>query len=294
MSASFLHKPLTRRSVAGGLVSLPFAPSALASTFLPPLRVVQSGHSLTDDIGPSLVKMVRATSKRGAKMDLATIPGSPMDWRWNHAANPDIRQPEVMAGYDVLVLTERIPLTQSLEPHDSRSWAVRWLTHAARHGAEGRGARTVLYASWVQVDSGPAARAAGSDPEGHLPFRDRMPLEMARWQIILDHMNANLPAGSPCVPMIPGPLVMARTYDEIAAGRAPGLTRIEDLFKDHVHLNLMGAYLIALAHYAVIYEADPRGLLHGVPARGGPDRDQAAWMQDLVWDVLNDYRAQTA
>jgi len=276
------------------MLSVPFAGSALAKEFLPALRVVQSGHSLTDDIGPSLTKMVRATSKRGGKMDLATIPGSPMDWRWNHAADPDIRQPEIMAGYDVLVITERTPLTQSLEPHDSRTWAVRWMNHAAQHGADGRGARTVLYAAWVQVDSGPASPNAGADPEGHLPFRTRMPLEMERWQIILDHMNANLPPDIASVPMIPGSLVMARAYDDIAAGRAPGITRIEDLFKDNVHLNLMGAYLIALAHYMMVYDGDPRGLLHGVPARGGPDRAQAEWMQDLVWDVVGDYRARSA
>ena len=281
----------TRRATLAGLALLPFAQPLHASDRLPALRVVQSGHSLTDDIISPLSDMVRSTSVRGGKLDKSTLPGSPMDWRWNNPATPDIRQPEIMAGYDVLVLTERVPLTQALEPHDSRRWALHWVDHAARYGAEGNGARSVLYASWVDVTSGPAFANPTKDPEGHIPFRDRLPLEMARWKIILDHINTNLPARVPSVPMIPGPLIMARAYDDIAAGRAPGLRTISDLFRDTIHLNAMGAYLIALGHYAVVYEADPRGLLHGVPARGGPDRTQAAWMQNLVWDVLREYRS---
>ncbi|MFV0301488.1 MAG: hypothetical protein ACK5IP_11515, partial [Paracoccus sp. (in: a-proteobacteria)] len=46
---------------------------------------------------------------------------------------------------------------------------------------------------------------------------------------------------------------------------------------------------IALAHFAVIYNRDPRGLPHGVPAKGGTSPEQAAWMQDLVWRVVSSY-----
>ncbi len=293
MTRTLSFRP-NRRTMVAGLLTLPFAGGALASGRLPAMRVVQSGHSLTDGIIAPLTSMVRATSIRGGKLDKSTLPGSPMDWRWNNAAVPDIRQPDIMAGYDVLVLTERVPLTQALEPHDSRRWALHWVTHAARHGAAGRGARTVLYASWVHVDSGPDFENPYKDPEGHIPFRDRLPLEMERWQIILDHVNANLPTGAAPVPMIPGPLIMARAYDEIMAGRAPGLSDMTDLFADSIHLNTMGNYLIALGHYAVVYRADPRGLPQGVPARGGPDRTQADWMQTLVWEVLGDYGARPA
>lgn len=285
-------KTVTRRSVIGALAAVPLASATLASDRLDPIRVIQSGHSLTNDVVPPLYDMVRATSMRGGKLEQSTIPGSPMDWRWNNAATPDIRQPQIMAGYDVLVITERVPLTQALDAHDSRRWALHWITHAARYGADGRGARSVLYASWVHIDSGPASEYAGRDPEGHLTFRERMPLEMSRWQEILDHVNANLPAETPQVPMIPGPLVMARAYDLISEGSAPGIDQMELFFRDAIHLTPLGGYLMALAHYMVIYDADPRGLPHGVPARGGPNREQAAWMQELVWSVVSDYQAR--
>ena len=267
------------------LLAIPQA--AFAQDRLPTLNIVQSGHSLTDDIRAPLTQFVRAQAMRGGRLDKATLPGSPMDWRWRNATDPDIRQPGVMAQYDVLVLTERVPLSRTFGPHKSPDWALRWTEHAWTSGQ----VRTVLYASWVDWTSGPGAANPHSDPEGNVPFRDRLPLEMARWQQIQDHVNANLPAGAPSVPMIPGPLIMAAAYDEIAAGTAPGMGAISDLFADHIHLNPMGAYLIALAHFAVIYDADPRGLPHGVPARGGPDAQQAAWMQDLVWRVLQQTRS---
>jgi hypothetical protein len=102
-------------------------------------------------------------------------------------------------------------------------------------------------------------------------------------------VNANRPAGSPRMRVIPGPKIMAAVYDAIAAGTAPGLKRMQDLFEDTIHPNAMGAYLIALAHYAVIYGRDPRALpnLRGEP--GWPTAEQADWMKALIWDVLRAY-----
>ncbi len=282
--------PTRRRFLAGALAGMGTSGAGAAAALerIPRLRVVQSGHSLTDGIMSPLADMVRAAGGVGHVLDASTIPGSPMDWRWNNAASPDIRQPAIMAQYDVLVITERAPLSGTIQWHASEDWALRWFEHAWTYGAGGAGARSVLYATWVNVDSGPDFENPYKDPEGHLTFRDRLPLEQARWQTILDHVNANRPKGAAKMEMVPGPLIMAAAHDAIAAGKAPGLTDITQLFADSIHLNPMGGYLIALGHFAVIYGTDPRGLPQGVPARGGPNRAQAAWMQELVWDVLRD------
>jgi|GEM_PF-6681244 len=50
---------------------------------------------------------------------------------------------------------------------------------------------------------------------------------------------------------------MAAAYDAIAAGEAPGISAVEDLFDDNIHVNDAGAYLIALAHFAVLYGVGP-------------------------------------
>ena len=89
--------------------------------------------------------------------------------------------------------------------------------------------------------------------------------------------------------LIPGALIFAEVYDAIAAGTAPGLGDISDLFADHIHLNDTGAYLIALSHFAVIYGRDPRGLPSNIGRRSPPSPETAAWMQDLVWRIVTSY-----
>ena len=284
-----------RRAVLGLLGALPLAmlggPVAASAPPLRPFsaRVVHSGHSLTDPIVPMLDAMVARADPQGARgrlMHRSTIPGSPMDWRWDNRNEymPDARHD--IADYDLLVITERAPLSGTIEWHNSEAMALRWVEHAWAQGNDGRGAGSILYATWVHTDSGPDFDNTYNDPEGHLTFAERLPLEAERWQAIVDHVNAHLPEGAPPMRLIPGPQIMAATSEAIAAGQAPGLARIEDLFSDTIHLNDAGAYLIALAHLSVIYGMDPRDLPL-LPARSAPAEDTARWMADLVHRVLS-------
>lgn len=251
-------------------------------------KVIQSGHSLTDPIIDPLRAMVVAGGGRGATIDRSTIPGSPMEWRWNNPSDqPDARIE--ISKYDILVLTERVPLSNTLPFHNSEEEGLRWFSHAWKNGGDGKGAETVLYAAWPEIDSGVDADNPHNDAERHIPFRERLPLEMEGWEKILSHVNANRPAGSPPMRMIPGPLLMAVLYDAIAAGQAPGLSSISDVFSDNIHLNDLGAYYISLAHYAVIYERDPRGLPNRLGLAMTPTRELAEWMQEMVWTVLTQY-----
>ncbi|MCZ0964479.1 hypothetical protein [Paracoccus benzoatiresistens] len=258
------------------------------------MRVIQSGHSLTDPIVPMLNAILAAEGVPQIKpyqIERSTIPGSPMEWRWNNRVEPGPDARHDIAAYDVLVLTERVSLVNTMPWHDSKSMALRWFENSWAHGKGGKGAQTVLYASWVEVDSGPQNANPHNDPEAHLPFRDRLPLEMARWQSIADHVNVRRPYGSPAMRVIPGPLVMAAAHDAIAAGEAPGISTIEDLFEDNIHVNDTGAYLIALAHFAVLYNVDPRTLSAGSNGLGSRQPETAAWMKQLIHEVLLAYPA---
>ncbi|MEM9785109.1 MAG: hypothetical protein AAF801_01315 [Pseudomonadota bacterium] len=249
------------------------------------LRVVQSGHSLTDGIMEPLRFLVRSEGVRQVQIDQSTAPGSTMDWRWNNAdPNKQTDARYDIDKYDVMVLTERVPLSGTRPWHNSDSQALQWFKHAWTEGNGGQGAETILYATWVNVDSGPTWANGHKDPDSQFTYRQRMPLEMANWKEIQAYVNANRPVGSPPMRMIPGPILMATIYDEIEGGRAPGLSDISDLFVDQIHLNEMGSYFIALAHFAVIYNRDPRGVQNS----GAVTPEQALWMQDLVWRVLSE------
>lgn len=251
-------------------------------------RIVQSGHSLTDPIPGVLVEMARSMGGQNVVVDRSTIPGSPMDWRWKHKAGPTEAR-ERISDYEILVLTERVSLSNTMPWHKSEIEALRWFTHAWTSGNAGKGAATILYATWVDLSSGPGYINHHKDPEGHIPWRQRLDLELVRWEKIVSHVNAARPAGSPEMRMIPGPLIMAAVYDAIERKEAPGLHSISQLFSDDIHINDTGAYLIALAHYAVIYRRDPRELPDVIPRGVLRDPALAAWMQDLVWKVVTGY-----
>lgn len=255
-------------------------------------RIINSGHSLTDPIVPVLDAMVAAIGQQEARArDIAksTIPGSPMEWRWEHRNEygPDARYD--IGNYDLLVITERVSLSNTVEWHNSASVASRWYAHAWKYGNNGKGAETILYATWVDIDSGPEFENPYNDPEGNLSFRERMPLEMERWQAIADQVNLERPDGSPPMRVIPGPLIMSAVYDAISEGRAPGLKHISNLFIDMIHPNYQGSYLISLAHVAVIYGVDPRSVPDGLGGIEVPQLDTANWMKQIVHDILRSY-----
>lgn len=257
------------------------------------LRIIQSGHSLTDPIPPLLRAFaISAGANPDVVIDRSTIPGSPMDYRWEHVPNPPMPNARTAIGnYDLLVITERSSLSGTMQWHNSASEALRWFEHAHIKGAGGKGAETILYSTWVEIVSGPGYENPYNDPEAHIPWRDRLPLEFARWIEIADFVNSNLPDGAAPMQVIPATLVLAAAYDDIVAGKAPGLSDIQELFLDDIHLNDAGAYLVSLAHYAVIYDLDPRGLPNHIDQQATVPKDMAAWMQDLVRDVVGTYQS---
>lgn len=286
-----------RRSVLAGLAALPaLAGTSLASTGQERplnLRVIMSGHSLTDPIPGPLWTIVNATGGAAAKgllIDSETVPGSPIEIRWNdeHGLVPDARHD--IGNYDVLVMTERVPVRGAMEYHHTADYTLKWLELAWSDGNSGKGAATIFYASWISVRSGPGNDDGNDIPEERvIPFRQRLELEMTSWQEIADNVNSRRPRGCPRMLVIPGPKIMAAVYDEIQAGTAPGLARIEDLFRDDIHITDVGAFLIAVAHFAVIYGRDPRTIPPIRGQEGWPSTEQQEWMKDLVWTVVRNY-----
>ncbi|MCC6002532.1 MAG: hypothetical protein JJU19_16980 [Pararhodobacter sp.] len=244
-------------------------------------RVVLSGHSLTDPLPEPLERLVRAAGGPRGVIDRSTIPGSPLDWRWNNPSEPVDARVRI-ADYDVLVITERVSLSGTRRWHNSDDWALRWARHGWENGAGGAGAEVLLYATWVAFESNPPADS--HDPDIALPWRERLDREYAEWQAIMAHVNANRPEGAAEMRMIPATLVMAAVYDAIAEGQAPAeLSDIGALFRDSVHLSPLGAHLVALTHYAVLYG---RGV-HALPAPQDVSAGLWSWMQDLVTAVVS-------
>ena len=104
------------------------------------------------------------------------------------------------------------------------------------------------------------------------------------------------------VHVIPAGQVLRRFVEEIERrGGVDGLTRKEDLFartdagaQDTIHLNDLGAYLVALTHYAVLYHKSPVGSPRRLRRADGsaaavPGEEVARLMQEVVWEVVRGY-----
>jgi len=75
------------------------------------------------------------------------------------------------------------------------------------------------------------------------------------------------------------------------AGRDDLMARTPEGAVDTIHLGDLGAYLVALTHYATLYHRSPVGLpLQLMRADGtaaqAPDPQAGALMQEIVWDVV--------
>ena len=95
--------------------------------------------------------------------------------------------------------------------------------------------------------------------------------------------------------VIPAGQVMAAFTRAVESrgGVGPIASR-DDLFRDRIHVNDYGAYLVALTHYAVLYGRSPVGLSHALSRADGspaedPGAEAARLMQEIVWEVVTGY-----
>lgn len=91
---------------------------------------------------------------------------------------------------------------------------------------------------------------------------------------------------NPGLHLIPVGSVLAELDKRLRAGALPGLTRVEDLYADEVHLNAIGNYAALETYYTVIVGESPVG-------RPRTDRFPAvsdacaALIQEVVWQVVS-------
>ena len=292
---------LVRLLRGAGLMARPPAPldraalDALYATPLPrpggPLRVFHLGHSLVGQDMPCFLAQLAGPDHRhdsqlgwGATLQSHWEPDVPVPGFAAENAHPHYRDAHdaVASGaYDAFVLTEMVEIRAAITYYDSWHYVAQWARAARAARAD---TRVYLYETWHHLD----------DPEGFLARIDR---DLAHaWEgEILDRALAADGMEGQAIHVIPGGQVMARLARVLKdTGGVAGLTSHEDLFSDTIHFNDLGAYLMALTHYAVLYHRDPTGLPHalrkadGTPATA-PSQEAAGLMQGLVWDVVTGY-----
>lgn len=258
------------------------------------------GHSLSDQI-PDMVKSL-ADDYAGISFDWVyqSIPGSPLSWQWDRMdANDYSSNPPYYFGFydnlgglpvgdfDLLVLTESVPRYEAIIDL-TYQYADSFYVYAYDQNPN---TRIYLYEVWHCLLSG-TPTGCDYDIDAN-SWRERIDDDLPMWESVVDTLNARFNPTTP-VCLIPAGQGLARVKDSIDAGVMPGLTTIEDLFSDNIHLTDIGKYFVACVHFATIYERSPVGLTNQLQVWWGgdfeaPSEQLALKFQEIAWQTAIEY-----
>lgn len=260
------------------LYAEPLAPPAA------PVDVYHLGHSL---VGQDMPAMLAAAGGHDWAAQLGwgaslknhldgAVPG------FDEANANDHFQPVHKAAeggaWPVVVLTEMVELRDSLRYHDAAATLAEW---ARRFRAGNPAVRLYLYETWHHTDDG----------NGWLARIDR---DLPRlWEGRLLRV-AMAEEGVGTIHVIPGGQAMAALVRAAARGDVPGVSGERDFITDTIHFTDLGAWAMAMTHYAVIYGRTPEGLPAQLPKAdgtlaGAPSDAAARAMQAIIWRVVTHY-----
>lgn len=258
-----------------------------------PLRVFHLGHSLVGRDMPAMLAQLAGDghayeSQLGWGTSLREhwepdLPINGFDAENDHPRFRPARDAIGSGDYDSVVLTEMVEIKDAVKYHKSGKYFPLWAGLARQANPD---TQVYLYESWHHLN----------DPEGWLT---RLDGDLPRWweqEILFRDLKQ---AGGRPARLIPAGQVMAGFARAVeTSGGVRGISGPEDLFArlpdgalDTIHVNDLGAYLVALTHYAVLYHRSPAGLPYqlkradGTPA-DAPSEEAARLMQRVVWETV--------
>lgn len=257
------------------------------------LEILLIGHSLVGTTMPPMLDTVIQARHGTGQVQAQVINGAPLRFNWDHpesAQGVDARAALAQGGHGTVVMTEAIPLVNHTTWNDTHGYATLWYDLAISANPQ---AQVFLYETWHDLRSGTGAEVEWDD-NAHIPWRERLDLDLPQWQGIVDHVNDRRAPGDPAMRLLPAGQAMARLHDEIAAGTVPGLDGIEDVFHDTIHPNDIGSYFVVMVKYAAITGESPVGLPRITRNRYGgtfeaPAPELAERLQHIAWTVVQEF-----
>jgi hypothetical protein len=250
-----------------------------------PRQIFHIGHSLVGRDMPAMLAQLAGEGHDyasqlgwGATLKSHWDPDEPINGFAEENAHAKYRDAHKAVGsgdYDALVLTEMVEIKDAIAYFDSPKMLHNWADKAQASGLP-----VYFYETWHSLDTA----------EG---WRMRLDRDLGMyWEgKIMRPALAMADAPAP-IYLIPGGQVMAALSDALSKqGPVGPLTSHRDLFSDDIHFNDYGAHLIALTHYAVLYQKSPVGLPHALQRADGTlasdlGPEAALLMQETVWDVV--------
>ncbi|MBO9436732.1 hypothetical protein J7394_21195 [Ruegeria sp. R13_0] len=252
-----------------------------------PVNVFHLGHSL---VGPNIPVMLMQLAGDGHNYSSQLGWGTPLKAHWDQGESlagfellnmptdyKNAKDALATGNYDTLILTEMVEIRDAIKYHDSETYLHEWVQLARQANPD---IRIYLYETWHPLD-------------GKEDWLERLDKDLERYweKEILRRALAREDQPKP-IYVIPAGQVVAQFVREVESRGGVGpISSREDLFFDNIHLSDYGTYLVALTHYAVLYQTSPVGLPRAMTKAdrtraADPGPEAARLMQEIVWDVV--------
>ncbi len=291
----------------------------LASRPLPadeqPFRIYYIGNSVTDTVGYDPLAQLARTRGIDLQWGRQMIPGAPLEWIYDH---PDSGFTEEPYGTYPRALKEFAWDAVSLQPFDrhltgqnqqgAERGDVALITTLARLAAEQNpDVQICIYARWPRMtvrgeglrfdkdDYDPTRPGGGVDLSQIDDFLTRWDTPYTGdWDLtnegrdyfeqLLEAVRRETEFLNKPVQLVPVGQAMTVLHRRMVAGAVPGYTSIYQLYKDGIHLNSAGSYLVGCTFFATLFQQSPVGL----PSEqyGEIDPVLAKWIQQTAWDTV--------
>ena len=249
---------LDASSVDGSPVTPPAPEGPLDSA-----SVFFSGHSLINLETPNFFRQIGQRQGLASNYQLQMGLGSAIRFRLScpmngqEADGTDISynlatELAQVGTYDTLILTENHNIMGMIAFEASTAMALRFVDLFRAGSANGR---VFLFETWIGVGTAPSS-ATNTQLQTWL---DRVAREKVAWQCLASKVNEHRELASP-MRLVPASQALAAVVADVRAGNAPGITSLDQIFADDVHLEHLGNYLMALLHYGVSYQRSPIGV----------------------------------
>lgn len=263
-----------------------------------PLTLYHLGHSLVGRDMPAMLKQLAGdghdyrtqlgwgTSLRDHINPEFAING--FEEENNHPFYQDYSEAIKSKTFDAFVFTEMVDIQDAIKYFDSANYITQLIQQIQQHSPD---TNMYLYESWYEL----------TDPKGWV---NRLDEDLEKYWLggLLDKALAKLETPAP-VYVIPVGQVLSAFFKAVGQrGGVEGISQPEDIFArtdtgelDPIHMNDVGMYLVALVHYAVLYQESPEGkpfrLLKatGEPAVA-PSQEAAELMQTITWQVVSQFQ----
>lgn len=277
------------------------------------VRVYFIGNSVTDTIRYGSLKKI--AESRGIKMvwGRTMIPGAPLEWIYTH---PDDGFHEQQFGtwknalkdyiWDIVVLQ---PFDRQLKNQTGEDLGdVAIITKFARMAYEKNpDVQIYIYARWPRVtvngkgipfdknDYDPTKPGSGNDLSKIDPYKKRWEAKYTGgWDLtnetrdyfetLLKEVRKETGFLKKPVLLVPVGYVFAELNESMKDGKIKGYSNIYQLYKDGIHLNEAGSYIVGCTFFATLFKESPEGL--PVEPYGNIDKEFAQSVQRVIWNVV--------